>query len=143
MSYCRFSSNNSMCDVYVYKDCYGGFTTHVAGNKFIIPPIPEPSISMIVVRGAEWDKKSRKLIYQRKRDEVIANITARLYGMLSLPHKWSMRIMPRKNIGLPHDGESFNDSTARECAERLIEFRNIGYNVPQYAIDALMEEVND
>ena len=40
MSYCRWSSMNSMCDVYVYEDDAGGWTTHVAAKRRILPPIP-------------------------------------------------------------------------------------------------------
>lgn len=37
-------------------------------------------------------------------------------------------------------GESFNDATPGECADRLERMRASGLNVPQYAIDALREE---
>lgn len=140
MSYCRWSSNNFQCDVYVYADCNGGWTTHVAGNKLVIPPIPEPPFSMVIVRNAEIDKTSRKLVYQRKRDKLIANITSHLYMLLKKPHDWTLAIIPHKNIGLPHDGESFNHETAAECAKHLEYLRGLGYKVPQYAIDALNEE---
>lgn len=43
-------------------------------------------------------------------------------------------------IGLDHDGETFRDDTAGECADRLTELKAMGYNVPQRAIDALREE---
>lgn len=41
MSYCRWSSMNWMCDVYVYEDVDGGWATHVAGRRRAIPPIPD------------------------------------------------------------------------------------------------------
>jgi hypothetical protein len=140
MSYCRFSSNNMMCDVYVYADCGGGWTTHVAGRRLVCPPIPEPPFNMVVVRDAEFDKVTRKLVYKRKRDKFIASITGRLYNLLSKPHGWTLKIIPRKYIGLPHDGETFNHDTPQECAENLEYLRNLGYNVPQYAIDNLKAE---
>ncbi len=37
----------------------------------------------------------------------------------------------------------FSFDTAGECAAELERFRGCGYNVPQYAIDALREEAND
>ncbi|HLP99169.1 MAG TPA: hypothetical protein VK149_12075 [Sideroxyarcus sp.] len=146
MSYCRFSSDNFMCDVYVYADCYGGWTTHVAGNRLVIPPIPEPSFDMVIVRGGTFDKKARKMVYERKIDAVIAHVTATLWGWLRMPHRWSMAIIPRKYIGLPHDGGEFNDPTAGDCADRLVWLRGMGYKVPQYVIDALraeQEETNE
>ena len=45
-----------------------------------------------------------------------------------------------RKIGLPEDGETFNDATAGDCADRLEYLRALGYQVPQYAIDALREE---
>ena len=45
MSYCRFSSDNYACDVYVYESCYGGFDVHVASSRYVgdIPKLPEYS----------------------------------------------------------------------------------------------------
>jgi len=42
-------------------------------------------------------------------------------------------------IGLPHDGETIKDVGPGECAETLKRLREIGYIVPQEAIDALIE----
>lgn len=33
MSYCRWSSDNFKCDLYVYKHVNGGWTTHVINNR--------------------------------------------------------------------------------------------------------------
>jgi hypothetical protein len=49
----------------------------------------------------------------------------------------------RKPIGLPHDGETFDDPTASDAADRLQMLKDSGYNVPQYAIDALREEAGE
>lgn len=46
-------------------------------------------------------------------------------------------------IGLQHDGESFSFDTPGECADELVRLRECGYNVPEYAIDALREEQNE
>jgi hypothetical protein len=46
----------------------------------------------------------------------------------------------RKKIGLDYDGETFSVETPGECAEKLIELQLMGYRVPQYAIDALIDE---
>ena len=46
-----------------------------------------------------------------------------------------------KPIGLPYDGEDFYFDDPASCAEWLVHLKETGYNVPQYAIDALMEEV--
>jgi hypothetical protein len=74
---------------------------------------------------------------------MIAGLTSRLYIILKKPHDWTLRIMPRKYIGLPHDGDSFNHDTPGECADWLEHLRAIGYKVPKFAIDALRQEAQE
>lgn len=113
MSYCRWSSDDFQCDVYVYVDCNGGYTTHVAGMRHILKkPLPPPVDMSDCKAYLKRYKKVNKILDRAK-------------------------LVP---IGLPHDGEQFNDETAGECADRLEELRGLGYQVPQYAIDALREE---
>lgn len=118
MSYCRFSSDDFQCDVYCYEDRAGGFTTHVAGSRLVIdgnlpPPVP-------------FDRDNIEGFVQRTID----------LG------RW-VETAKRVNIGLPYDGVSFNDPDERSAADRLIMLREAGYNVPQYAIDALIDEIED
>lgn len=112
MSYCRFSSDDWSCDIYCYEGC-DGFVTHVSGNR-VVGDIPKcPALT---------------------RDSIEAYMVA---------HKAQMEFLSkckRANIGLPHDGESFDDPDADACADRLESLRAMGYNVPQYAIDTLREE---
>lgn len=117
MSYCRWSSDNFSCDVYVYEDCGGGWTTHVAGNKAIgeIPKVP--------------------ILIHPLTDDAIQE-----YLAAEATQSAFLETCERAPIGLPHDGESFNDGSPSECAMRLERLRDMGYNVPQYAIDALREE---
>ena len=112
MSYCRWSSDGFMCDVYVYEDCYGGWTTHVASRR-ITERAPD-----IFVPGASTE-------------ELKANLEA---------HRKHMEAAEFVDIGLPCDGKSYNDSTAGECADRLVRLKAMGYIVLDYAIDALREE---
>ena len=113
MSYCRFSSDNFKCDVYVYEDVMGGFTIHVAASK-IIGNAPElPNITEV------------------SNDEYFKAYEAQMKFMETVKHE---------KIGLSQDGKAFNIATAKECADKLLELKAIGYNVPQYAIDALIEE---
>ena len=115
MSYCRWSTDDFMCDVYVYEDVGGGWTTHVAGRRLVYKaPLP-PHITRTAENAERYFE--RKQIVAKMRDEA--------------------ELVP---IGLPHDGESFNDPTAADCAKRLRELRDLGYNVPQHAIDALETE---
>jgi len=112
MSYCRWSSNDFRCDVYVYEDCRGGWTTHVAGRRRVFTePIPD---SIPFGEEGYWERYEKVM------------------GMVE-----EARLEP---IGLPHDGETFNDETPGEAATTLIMLRDAGYIVPGYAIDALLEE---
>lgn len=150
MSYCRWSSMNWRCDVYTYEDVMGGWTTHVAGRRRVIPPIPDilgGQVSMAMHRwsGCTWDKESRELVYpSRWRRFVYVDLWCRLSGFWhSRLHMGSLHLIPLRPIGLPFDGETFNDPTPTECADRLEWLRGLGYIVPQYAIDALRSEVLD
>jgi len=115
MSYCRWSTDDYMCDVYVYEDVGGGWTTHVAGRR---PVYKEPLPPQI-----PWTAENAERYFERMQ------IVAKMHDEAEL--------VP---IGLPNDGESFNDPTANDCAVRLRALRDLGYNVPQHAIDELESE---
>lgn len=119
MSYCRWSSDDFKCDVYVYESVHGGWQTHIAGRRRVgletLPPSPyEPS------RIREMDSVEWLELY-------------RAYHAV-------LKELPFEDIDLPHSGESFVDRSPGECADRLMKLREIGYHVPQYAIDSLREE---
>lgn len=141
MSYCRFSSMNWMCDVYVYEHCDGGWTTHVAGRRRAIPPIPSLPLHRFPRWGGRWDQERRETLYPTRWHRLAAHIGFRIYGLWDrLLHQPTLDLIPLRDIGLPHDGAAFNDETPGKCADRLEALRAIGYKVPQYAIDALREE---
>jgi len=116
MSYCRWSSDDFSCDVYVYENCIGGWTTHVAGNRVLgdipkTPPMEQDNMPAFVAA------------YKAQMD--------------------FLETAKRAPIGLPHDGESFDDPSPGDCADRLESLRAEGYVVPQYAIDALRGEQSE
>jgi hypothetical protein len=51
--------------------------------------------------------------------------------------------IPVVGIGLPHDGESFNDPTISEFIERVEYLVGLGYNAPDDLIERLEEEEAD
>lgn len=154
MSYCRWSSMNwgcdvyvyEDCDVYVYEDCDGGWTTHVAGRRRIFPPIPDllgSRHSMWLHRwsGCTLDRNTMKMVYPRRWRGAVYKAWLRFAACWHrLVHQASLDLIPLRPIGLPHDGESFNDDTAADCADRLRFLKAIGYIVPQHAIDELRRE---
>jgi hypothetical protein len=140
MAYCRWSSMNWRCDVYTYEDVMGGWTTHVAGNRAIFPPIPELPFTWLPDLQGEWDREARRMRYPNRWRALVAAVVNRVWMWSHRLNSWSLGLIPRRAIGLPFDGESFNDPTPGECAERLEWLRGLGYKVPQYAIDALKAE---
>lgn len=146
MSYCRWSSMNWMCDVYVYADCNGGWTTHVASARRMMPPIPDISfggISSFIYRwsGAVWDKETRKVVYPSKVKKSLAGLWWSFSSFWhNRIHMGSLHVIPLRPIRLKHDGESFNDETAQDCADRLEYLRSVGYKVDQCAIERLRGE---
>lgn len=120
MSYCRWSSDDFQCDVYVYEDVGGGWTTHVAARRYVFDkPLPE-QVSVNPDNFKEWYARQQAVSAMLKRETMAM-------------------------IGLPHDGASFNDGTPGECADRLESLRAMGYRVPQDVIDTIrrLEEESD
>lgn len=142
MSYCRWSSMNWRCDVYVYADVGGGWTTHVAGRRRLVPPIPDMPLMHFPSLGGQWLREERRMSYPSRWHAVAAWL---IFGFAAFwhnrVHMASLRLIPLRPIGKAHDGESFNDDTPTACAERLEQLRAVGYVVPQEAIDALRSEV--
>lgn len=115
MAYCRWSSDNFQCDVYVYEDVKGGWTTHVAGSRrkylYTLPPgLPDDAEPLAAFK--RW-----KLVMNAQHDLI--------------------------GIDLPHAGETFNDPTPWACAQRLKELKSIGFNVPDGVIQELEAEGKD
>ena len=108
MSYCRWSD----CDVYVYEDVNGKWTTHVAAKRHAAGKAP----------SLDWTS------------------TETLMASYSAMQQWLKDNPDMVDIDLPNAGKSFNDPTPGQCADRLEALRAEGFDVPQYAIDALREE---
>lgn len=104
MSYCRWSTDNFECDLYCYEDVRGGWTTHVASNRHVgvCPPLRDRDMC---------DPK-----------EFIQAIRAQSKFLDEAE---------RVAIGLPHDGETFNDPTLEDFRARLVALREAGYRFPE------------
>jgi len=118
MSYCRFSSNNFRSDVYAYESCMGGYTVHVASNRFVgtipqVPPLPDPT-----------DKAAF--------DRWMAAHRAQL--------AW-LETAEREAIKLPHAGETFNEPDLDALLARLQSLAAAGFCVPATAINLVLQEI--
>lgn len=54
----------------------------------------------------------------------------------------ALRQAVRQNIGLPFDGRTFVEPDAAACLARLVALRETGYHVPEYALEALRDEIS-
>ena len=117
MSYCRFSTDDFHSDVYVYEDVSGGWTTHVASKRWTMPErLYPPHIPFTEYHYADY------LDRQTEVDKLLKKHGDRI------------------PIGLQFDGETFNDPTPQDCANRLKELKTLGYIIPDGVIDALEKE---
>lgn len=118
MAYCRWSSDDFLCDVYCYADVGGWYQIYVAGNRRrFTEPLPPPlDVSM---DDPTWPEK-----YVERHQRVMGLV----------------KDTPTEPIGGPLDGEDYRETTPAAAADRLEAIRAAGYNVPQYAIDELRAE---
>ena len=145
MSYCRVSSGNWRCDVYVFESGHG-WTTHVARQRRLFPPVPDLvggtlALALHGWSGCFWEAGNHQLVYPyRWRGVIYRAWCAFLAFWHTTVHLGSLRVIPLRPIGLPHNGAIFDDPTPGDCADRLEHLRALGYRVPQGAIDTLRDE---
>ena len=114
MWYCRWSSDNWKSDVYCYESACGGFVLHVAAMRRDPP----------VQTKFDWTTATTVIETMRKQRQELD----------------AAELVP---IGLPHDGKSFAFDTVAELYDFLLELRDIGYHVPEFALKAIKEEIED
>jgi hypothetical protein len=112
MSYCRFSSDDFRCDLYVYE-AGEGFVVHVANTRVLGDVPPSPDITAVPA--------------QEFADAVNAQI--KFLGMAK-----------RQPIGLPCDGEIYVEETLGDLYDRLIILRDMGYRFPDDVLECINDE---
>jgi len=146
MSYCRWSSDNWMSDVYVYESCFDKFVIHVAGRRRAIPPIPDLfgcrlAIWMHRFSGASYNIGTKEMEYGSEWRRIALEAWVNFAHLWSVClHNTSRNIIPLTNIGLDHDGQTYEVECPLDCADILLHLRDCGYRVPQYAIDNLRRD---
>lgn len=126
MSYCRWSSDDFACDVYVWDDIAGGWRTEVAHRRPLIdrttlPPVPDPTPDNVDV----WVEA-----YLARHNEVSHRLNA------LTDDDWL--VLPE-----PDGGRSYLHTTPGGCADNLQRLAGLGFNVPPEAIAALRDEQTD
>jgi len=127
VSYCRWSSDDFQCDLYVYEDVRGGVTIHVARSRYVFtkplpPPIDPPAENRTGAQLAIWIKATieRHVI-----------VTAMLR---------QARLEP---LGLPNDGESFHGLSYRDAADKVRDLIQMGYKCDPTVADILERDFED
>jgi hypothetical protein len=119
MSYCRWSTDDFGCDLYVYEDVNGGWTIHIAQSRVVgeVPPVDWSLLDGPAGTGAEF-------VRQHKAQ------TDFVFGAEFEP------------INLPHAGQTFNLPTADEAAAKVEELLALGYRAPAYVAANLRAEAD-
>ena len=116
MSYCRFSSNDYQCDIYVYHDVGGGITVHVAGTRVMYQePLPKP-VPFSEDRIQEWLKRNQEV--------------ERMFEM-----------SPHEDIVAEHAGESFYGLSEEGAVGLIRKLQGLGYRIPEGVVEALQEDL--
>ncbi len=113
MSYCRWSTDDHMCALYVYDSVSGGITIHVAGNRLIYKEPPPESVS--------YKDIDAFMARHAKVNQMIDDAE-------------------RVKIGLPYDGETFDGLSQDQAISKLEELKALGYRFPDYVIDSIRNE---
>lgn len=118
MSYCRPSSDNFKSDIYCYEGS-SGFVVHISANRILgdIPPLPEMgSIAEGLLSQEEY------IAAYKAQGDFIATAE-------------------KENILLSYAGETKVYAEVSDCIKFLIELKELGYHVPQSALDRLQLEI--
>lgn len=116
MSYCRWSSNNWDCDLYCYQGADNIYITHVATNR-IVGDVPKVPI-LLTIPTDKWVELHRKQMD-------------------------FLETAKRKNIGLPYDGETFEDKDLQSFLNTVEHLKETGYHVPDFVMETIKEEIKD
>lgn len=121
MSYCRWSSDRMMCDVYVYE-AENGYVCHIATHR---PDIPGPLFPMDEINSS---------------DKAVSEAAIHKYNVELAEWRAKHKLVA---LNLPRDGEGVVLDTPGEMADFLEDLESMGYHVPYYAISRLRLEQND
>lgn len=113
MAYCRWSTDDFLCDLYIWDDVAGHTAVAVASRRVVYEePLPEP---------IPWDVERIEEIYARQK------------VVRDLPQHY-------EDIELPHAGEILCVPTPAAAADLVAELRALGYCCPDGIEQALREE---
>ena len=118
MSYCRFSTDDYECDLYVYDDTNGGITIHVARVRRVLKePLP-PKIKMTPDNISKWMERNSQVIKILEEADLV-------------------------KIGLDFDGQSFYGLERDQAADLIEALINLGYRAPTWLVQAVRQDTDN
>jgi len=126
VSYCRFSCDGGLSDVYVYEDFAHGYVTHVASQRRVSQPdLPYPyDLAVLAALGDD------EAAHAKWKLDVDAYFAAR-------------NIIPVEDLPAPHAGTCYRDDGLEDLMARLTELRDCGIHVPEHAFDTIRHELEN
>lgn len=124
MSYCRFSSEGDRSDFYVYHSIEGGWSIHLASQKFATLPVPT------------YDFPEEHRVYSGNGGGF--SLTPEGAEAWKKWHDENWKMVP---IDLPFAGASFHLPTRQETIDKLLELEALGYHLPPRVIERLRREI--
>lgn len=115
MSYCRFSCDDCLSNVYAYQDVELHYVVYVASSTPVFEVDLPPEVPIEPGREEEWVE----------RHIAVSNL---------------VRDAKRRSLDLPYAGTRNLFKTPYETFQFLLELRSLGYHVPQRALDLLERE---
>src|SRR5690348_16129614 len=103
MSYCRWSSDDYQCDVYVWADYAGGYRTEVAGRRRVWKVALPPYVTLPI---GEAHSPERSAWASAHADRMVE-----INRLLDDENNWEWLDLP-----IPEGGNSYRHATAAECA---------------------------
>jgi hypothetical protein len=124
VSYCRWSTDDFQCDLYVFDHCYGGTAVYVARRKRRFKaPLPPP------ITGKWWEDDKRSKAFWGRHNQVMEMLDDKYEGEF-----WDWEKLPE-----PHAGATYIVETHADAIELIGKLRAAGFNAPTDLEDVLRE----
>lgn len=127
MSWCRWSSMNWQCDLYIYDDVGGYVSVHVAGRKKAWALLPDPSFMAL---RTKWN-----WLFQTKAGRIVFRAWRALWDFERLVTPW--RKVPWQA------GESHQFTDMKALGDWLLIAKRRGLRFPDVVWCALIESCAD
>ncbi len=136
MSYCRWSSMDFQCDLYVYESVHDCWTLHVAGRRRILPEGYPRTSDFVTATDEKWVEQW--IACREAQEEFDAKHYPTVDDQLdqSDHYEW----IDLSEVSPKYAGESFDVATPGEAADLLEDMKSEGLQFPESIIEELRKE---